>query len=117
MTAIPRRRIRTMLDGASDPLASAFRNPFSLLVGAQRSMIDPTAAGTDDTFNLREEEVEEQEHGDETEIDDDPSRERAVRVIGMTPEQDHELTERALEHRCWEVIPLRAKAARNFGLS
>ena len=106
-----------MLDGASDALASAFRNPFSLLVGVQPSMIDPTAAGTDDTFNLREEEVEEQERGDEAEIDDDPSRERAVRVIGMTPEQDHELTERALERRCWEVIPLRATAARNSGLS
>lgn len=117
MTAIPRRRPRTILDGASDALASAFRNPFSLLVGAQVSVTDMTAAGTDDTFNLREEEVEEQERGEETEIDDDPARDRAVRVIGMTPEQDHELTERAWARRRWEVIPLRATAARNSGPS
>jgi WD repeat-containing protein 23 len=117
VTAIPRRRSRSILDGASDALASAFRNPFSLLVSAQASMTDPTAAGTDDTFNLREEEVEEQERGEETEIDDDPARDRFVRVIGMTPEQDHELTERAWARRRWEVIPLRATAARHCGPS
>lgn len=80
-------------------------------------MSDSTAAGMDDTFNLREEEVEEQERGEETEIDDDPARDRAVRVIGMTPEQDHELPEKAWARRRWEVVPLRATAARNSGLS
>ena len=116
VTAIPRRRPRTIFDGASDVFTSAFRHPFSLLVGAHASAPETTAAGTDDTFNLREDEVEEQERGEETEVDDDPARDRAVRVIGMTPEQDHELTERAWARRRWEVIPLRATAARNSGL-
>ncbi|KAF8265763.1 hypothetical protein EI94DRAFT_1734731 [Lactarius quietus] len=117
VTAIPRRRPRTIFDGASDVLTSTFLNPFSLLSGVHALAPHSTAAGTDDTFNLREDEVEEQERGEETEIDDDPARDRAVRVIGMTPEQDHELTERAWARRRWEVVPLRATAARNSTLS
>jgi len=116
-TAVPRRRPRTILDGASDALASAFRRPFSLLAGAQTSISDSTAAGSDDTFNLREDEVEEQECGEEIEIDDDPARDRAVRVIGLTPEEHNELADRAWARRRWEVVPLRATAARNSGSS
>ncbi|KAH9065619.1 hypothetical protein EDB87DRAFT_1592050 [Lactarius vividus] len=115
VTAVPRRRPRTILDGASDALVSAFRNPFSLLAGV--AVPAPTAAGTDDTFNLREDEVEEQERGEEAEVDDDPARDRAVRVIGLAPEERHELSDRAWARRRWEVVPLRATAARNSGPS
>ncbi len=117
VTAIPRRRRRTILDGASGALASAFRNPLSLLSGIQVPALDPAAAGTDDTFNLREDEVEELERGDETEVDDDPARDRAVRVVGMTPEEHHELSDKALARRRWEVVPLRTTATRNASSS
>ncbi|KAI9444433.1 hypothetical protein BJY52DRAFT_1128190 [Lactarius psammicola] len=117
VTAIPRRRRRTILDGASGALASAFRNPLSLLAGMQVTAPDPTAAGADDTFNLLEDEVEELERGDETEVDDDPARDRAVRVVGMTPEEHHELSDKALARRRWEVVPLRTAATRNAGSS
>ncbi len=61
--------------------------------------------------------MEEQERGEEAEVDDDPARDRAVRVIGLTPEEHHELSDRAWARRRWEVVPLRATAARNSGPS
>ena len=77
-----RRRPSTMiLDGASDAFTSAFRNPFSPLHGTLVLESDPATAGTDDTFNLREDEVEEQERGKETKVGHDPARDRAVRAI------------------------------------
>ncbi|KAH9017826.1 hypothetical protein EDB85DRAFT_649171 [Lactarius pseudohatsudake] len=117
VTAIPRRRRRTILDGASGALASAFRNPLSLLGGKQVTAQDPVAAGTDDTFNPREDEVEELDRGDETEVDDDPARDRAVRVVSMTPEEHLELGDKALARRRWEVVPLRTTATRNASSS
>jgi hypothetical protein len=68
-------------------------------------------------FNLREDEMEELERGDETEVDDDPSRDRAVRVVGRTPEEYQELSKKAWEHRCWEAVPLRTTPSRNAGSS
>jgi WD repeat-containing protein 23 len=113
LTAIPRRRRRTILNGASDALASAFRNPRTLFASTQLTALDPTAASTDEMINLREDEVEELERGDETEIDDDPARDRAVRVVGRTSEEHHELSDKAWERRRWEVVPLRTTPTRN----
>jgi DDB1- and CUL4-associated factor 11 len=117
LTALPRRRPRTLLDGASDALTSAFRAPLSSLLGSVQGMttLNPTAAGTDDTFNLREDEVEEQERGDDAEVDDDPARDRSVRVIGLAPEEHHGLSCGAWARRRWEAIPLRSTAARYSG--
>jgi len=97
-------------------LTSAFRAPLSLLgpLGVPTLPAhDPTAAGTDDTFNLREDEVEERDRGEDAEVDDDPARNRAVRVIGLTAEEHYELSDKAWARRQWEVLPLRATAARN----
>ncbi|KAI0275304.1 hypothetical protein BC834DRAFT_43047 [Gloeopeniophorella convolvens] len=117
VTALPRRRLRTFLDGASDAFANVLRTPLSLLGGAATTARDPMAAGTDDSFNLREDEVEEQERGEEAEVDDAPALDRAVRVIGVTPEEHREISERAWVRRRWEVVPLRATAARRRGPS
>jgi DDB1- and CUL4-associated factor 11 len=116
LTALPRQRPRTLLDGASDALVSAFRAPLSLLGGVSASAHDLTAAGTDDTFNLREDEVQEQERGEDSEVDDDPARDRPVRVIGLTREEHQQLSHEAWARRRWEVIPLRSTAARSSGL-
>ena len=112
LTALPRRRPRTLLDGATDVLASALRAPLSFFGRPSLPAHDSTTAGTDDTFNLREEEVDEQERGEDAEVDDDPARDRAVRVIGLTAKEHHELSDRASARRQWEVLPLRTTAAR-----
>ena len=78
----------------------------------------PTSAGIDVTFNLREDEVEEQGRGEETEVDDNPARDRAMRAIGLTPDEHNGLADSAWASRRWEVVPLHSRAAhRNSGLS
>lgn len=113
LTMLPRRRPRTFIDEATNALTSAFRAPLSFIGGSPISAVDPTAAGTDDAFNLREDEVEEQDRGEDTEVDDDPARDRAVRLVGLTPEELRELSNKAWARRRWEVLPLRVSAARH----
>ena len=71
----------------------------------------------DELFNLREDETEELERGDETKVNDHPARERAVRVVGRTPEEHHELGEKAWERRRWEAVPLRTIPSPNASSS
>jgi hypothetical protein len=54
---------------------------------------NPTTARTDDTFNLREDEVAVQDRGADAEVDDDPARDRVVGVIGLTHEEHLELSD------------------------
>lgn len=112
LTALPRPRPRTLLDDATNVLASAFRTPLSLFGSPSISAHNSIAAGTDDTFNLRQEEVEEQDRGEDAEADDDPAHDRAVRVIGLTRQEHLELGDKAWARRQWEVLPLRTTAAR-----
>jgi WD repeat-containing protein 23 len=114
LTALPRPRPRTLLDDATEVLSSAFRAPLSLFGGPSH---DSIAAGTDDTFNLRQEEVDEQDRGEDAEADDDPAHDRAVRVIGLTRQGHLELGDKAWARRQWEVLPLRTTAARYSTLS
>src|SRR6266478_4895869 len=65
LTALPRPRPRTLLDDATNVLTSAFRAPLSLFCSTSIPSHDPIAAGTDETFNLRHEEVEEQDRGED----------------------------------------------------
>jgi DDB1- and CUL4-associated factor 11 len=113
LTALPRRRSRTLLDNATDVLSSALRSPLSFLGSPSIPAHDSTAAGTDETFNLREDEVEEQDRGEDAEVDDHPARDRSVHVIGLTLEEQSELSDKAWVRRQWEVLPLRTTAARN----
>src|SRR5260370_30471498 len=46
VTAVHRRRQRTIIDEPSEALASALPNPFSLLAGAHPPAADPTAPAT-----------------------------------------------------------------------
>jgi hypothetical protein len=64
--------------------------------------------GTDDAFDLREDEVAEQDRSE------DAARDRDVRVIGLTPEvglTPEELSGEAWTRRRWEVLPLCTIAA------
>lgn len=112
LTALPRPRPRTLLDDATNVLTSAFRAPLSLFGSPSIPSNDSIAAGTDDTFNLRQEEVEEQDRGEDAEADDDPARDRAVRVIGLTRQEHLELSDKVWARRQWEVLPLRTTVAR-----
>ncbi len=112
LTALPRPRPRTLLDDATDVLASAFRAPLSLFGNPSTPAPDSIAAGTDDTFNLRQEEVEERDRGEDAEADDDPAHDRAVRVIGLTRQEHLELGDKTWARRQWEVLPLRTTVAR-----
>ena len=73
LTALPRRRPRTLLDG-EDGSTSAFRVPLSLLGVPPFPAHGPTAAGTDVTFNQRKDEVEERDRSKDAEANDDPAR-------------------------------------------
>ena len=86
-------------------MTSALRSPLSLFGGPPIPAHDPIAAGTDDTFNLHQEEVEEQDRGEDAEDDDDPARDRAVRVIGLTPEGHSELSSRRKNTRLSSPLP------------
>ncbi|KAH9996028.1 hypothetical protein BJV77DRAFT_1066034 [Russula vinacea] len=105
----PRPRPRTLLGNVT----SALRSPLSLFGGPPIPAHDPIAAGTNDTSNLRQKEVEEQDRGEDAEDDDDPADRRDVRVIGLTPEGHSELSPKAWARRQWEVLPLRNTAARH----
>jgi DDB1- and CUL4-associated factor 11 len=108
----PRPRPRTLLGNVTSVLPSALRSPLTLFSGPPIPAHDPIAAGTNDTSNLRQKEVEEQGHGEVAEDDDDPAHERDVRVIGLTPEGQSELSPKAWTRREWAVLPLRNTAAR-----
>ena len=82
-------------------LRSAFRASLSLLDGSPISAVSPIAAGTDDAFDLREDEVEEQDRGGTTEDDDDPARGRTVRIVALTPEECKELSEQGVDSQLW----------------
>jgi len=69
------------------------------------------ASRTDDAFNLREDEVAEQNRSEDAEVDEDPAPDRDIRVIGLTPEEHHELNVKAWVRSRWEVLPLRTIAA------
>jgi len=117
LTALPRRRPRSPLENLTGVFSSAFRTSLSF-VGFGKPPIsahDSTAAGTDETFDLREDEVEEQDRGEDGEIDDHPALDRAVRVIGVTSkeEEQREFSDNAWVRRQWEVLPLRTTPARN----
>ena len=64
---------------------------------------------------LCEDEVEEQDRREDTEVDDDPARGRAVRIVGLTPEERKELSEQSVVATAGSVaLSLRISVARDF---
>ncbi|THH13014.1 hypothetical protein EW146_g7163 [Bondarzewia mesenterica] len=108
LTAMPMRKPRTFIDDASELLSSAIRLPLSLFSGGAPQ--PPSKA--DEQFDLREDELEEQDRGEDAEVDDSPELTRKVRVIATTDAEARELGEKARNRRCWLVSPLRRTAAR-----
>ena len=111
LAALPRPRPRSR--ALFGNVTSVLRSPLSFFGGPPIPAHDPIAAGTNDTSNLRQKEVEEPDRGEDAEDDDDPADRRDVRVIGLTPEGHSELSPKAWARRQWEVLPLRNTAARH----
>ena len=116
LTALPQRRPRTIIDDASEFIASNIIAPISFLTGGPP--LSP--ARPDQVFggaiDLNEDEVVEEERGEEAEVDDAPDLTRKVRVIAV-PTADKDmldglLSEAASRRRKWIVTPLRRVAAR-----
>ncbi|KAI0053436.1 WD40 repeat-like protein [Auriscalpium vulgare] len=107
VTSLPERKPRTFIDDAAETLGTVFRAPLTLFGGPPA-----VTSATDEAFNLREDEVDEQERGDEAEVDDSPALNRKVRVFGTTEAGTHALGTKARVRRQWQVIPLRKTVAR-----
>lgn len=95
-----------MLDDAADIIAHAFSSPLALFSPT------PAAPEPGEAFDLREDEIEEQERTEDAEIDDAEDKVRKMRVVGTTAEEDRRLGKQALARRVWEVLPLRTAARR-----
>jgi hypothetical protein len=110
------RKPRTIIDNASEFIATSIFTPISFLTGTPA----PPPARPDEVFNgdidLTEDEVLEEEKGEEADVDDSPERGRKMRVITIpTAEKDMLdllLTENARNRRRWVVTPLRTANAR-----
>ena len=102
------RKPRSLLDDASEILSLAIQSPFSLFTGKAA----PTAAEVKENFDLREDELLEQDREDDAEVDDSPDFKRYVHVIGTTNEEARSLGDKARNRRQWIVLPLRRTAAK-----
>ena len=116
LTSIPKRKPRTIMDDASDFIASSFLNPISYITGTSA----PPQAKPDEVFNgdidLTEDEVVEEERGEEAEVDNSADLGRKVKIVVVpTAEKammDLVLSEKAKRRRKWVVIPLRTSNAK-----
>jgi hypothetical protein len=111
LTSIPMRRPRTLIDDASEFLASTILTPISWGRAAPQATPEQVFNGD---IDLNEDDVVEEERGEEGEVDDSPEAGRKVRVIGVV---DRVLNEKARNRRRWVVTPLRTVNAKTTGSS
>lgn len=113
LTAIPRRKPRTLIDDASEFITSSIMSPINFITGAHPA----PQARPDEVFNgdidLTEDEVLEEEKGSEAEVDDSPEPSRLARVVAVSSAdktmKDLLLSEAARSRRQWIISPLRLK--------
>jgi len=116
LTSVPLRKPRTIIDNASEFIATSILTPISFLTGAAA----PAPARPDEVFNadidLNEDELVEEERGEEAEVDNSPEAGRKVRIVVVpTAEKsmlDLLLSEKTRNRRKWVVTPLRTTNAR-----
>lgn len=138
LTSIPSRKPRTFVDDAADffvsgasfltsPLASfSFAGPstepdhYYAGTGAphkgeedakalsERVSLEHVSAGH---FDLREDEVVEEERAEETEVDDNPDLMRRVRIVGYR-RQTELPNSKARDRKRWEILPIRKERRR-----
>ena len=136
LTALPSRKPKTLLDDAAaflsntasiltTPLAiNTFSFPFSSGASAASSGSGVGHPGGSEVgarqhiesgeYDLRENEIMEEERAEAEEVDDNPDPSRRVKVYGFRP---RDLAEgagnpRARERRRWEIVPIRKERRR-----
>ncbi|PPQ79894.1 hypothetical protein CVT25_002950 [Psilocybe cyanescens] len=116
LTSIPLRKPRTIIDNASEFIATNIFTPISYLTGGPA----PTPARPDEVFNadidLNEDELVEEERGEEAEVDDSPEPARKVRIVSVPSAEknmmDLLLSEKTRNRRRWIITPLRTTNAK-----
>lgn len=106
VTSIPERKPPSMFESASRLVTTAI----SPLAATFAAAAGPSTAESEGTFDLREEEIMEEERAENEEDDDAPHIGRAVKVITLPKgwmEKDRlNVNPKARERRRWEVVPL-----------
>lgn len=102
-TSIPMRKPRTLIDNA----AQFFSSTASRLVA--RPETSPTADVGE--FDLRDDEVMEEERGEEGDVDDSPEHRRDIRVLSLPLATKEGAingggSRAARERRRWEIVPI-----------
>lgn len=109
LTSIPLRKPRTLIDNASEAIVNAFTVPLAFLSGRRLSSeATPEAVFTSGDFDLKEDEILENERSEEGEVDDSPEKIRRVRVIGLSKDDKRLSVEKAKLRRQWQILPLRS---------
>jgi hypothetical protein len=109
----PLRKPRTIIDDASELIATAITSPINLFSSAfgGKGAAKPEEV-FDGNIDLKEEEVVDEDRGEEGEVDDSSELERQVRVIGVVKGPEGNLSEKARRRRQWAVSSLRRINAR-----
>ncbi|TFK41964.1 hypothetical protein BDQ12DRAFT_348217 [Crucibulum laeve] len=124
LASIPMRKPRTIIDDASEFLATSILTPtLSFFSGRSAAPhMSPEEVFSSD-IDLKEDEVVEEERGEELEVDDSAELGRKVRMVvveGVEKEKeklDHLLSDQARNRRRWMVVPLRRANAKTGGVS
>jgi hypothetical protein len=101
-----------MFDDATAFLSSAISTPLSLLSGqrvAPRATLEEVVSSH---IDLNEDEVLEEERGEEAEVDDSPEPARRVRMLSIVDKLESTPSDKAMNRRRWQTIPLRKSNAR-----
>ena len=113
MTSIPMRKPPSLIENASEVLTNAFTAPLAFISGRRASSeATPEAVFSSGDFDLKEDEILEQERSEEGEVDDSPEKLRRVRVVGLTKEDDRTRGEKAKQRSRWQIIPIRSHKSR-----
>jgi len=103
VTSVPMRKPRNLLDNATQFFSSAASR---IIPGVE----GPSGGAAAGDFDLREDEVMEEERGEEGDVDDSPEHRRDIRILSL-PLATKERSARtgsahARERRRWEIVPL-----------
>jgi len=114
LAALPITKRRSVFDNASEFFSTAVNTSFSLISGKPSSHHPKPEEVFDGDFDLKEDEVLEQDRGIEGEADDSPDLARKVRIITVNPRDPPPYGANAQKRRQWTIQPLRVNAARRF---
>ena len=105
------RRARTFGENVVDAL-SMVPNPFLLMRG---QVTGPTRSNLEvakGDFDVKEDELLDEDRADDEEVDDSPEQLRRVRVLERTDAHTETPKEKRQDRYQWEILPVRTNKAR-----